>query len=197
MRGGWGALSIAAIVLAAGASRRLGRPKQLIRLDGETLLERTLRVCGEAGCTPVIIVLGASADAVLGGSSLGNAVVVMNNDWAQGMASSIRAGIQALQPGVDGCVITTCDQPAVTATHLRALMTSGDEVTASAYGGRHGVPAYFPRYRFAELIELQGDAGARELLKDARALQFEGGELDVDTPEDLERTRELFGPRPD
>lgn len=188
-------MSVAAIVLAAGASRRLGEPKQLIRLDGETLLERTVRVCCEAGCVPVIVVLGASANEVLRRSSLGSAVVVMNDEWMQGMASSIRAGIQELPPVVDGCVVATCDQPAITATHLRELMTSG-EVTASTYAGRNGVPAYFPREIFEQLMQLHGDAGARELLKDARALTFAGGELDVDTPEDLKRARELFVRRP-
>jgi CTP:molybdopterin cytidylyltransferase MocA len=191
LRDGCDEVKVAAIILAAGASRRLGEPKQLIRLNGETLLERTARVCCEAGCMPVIVVLGASAEQVLRQSSLGSAVVVRNDGWAQGIASSVRAGIQELPGEIDGCVIATCDQPAVTAEHLRALMTSG-EVTASAYAGRNGVPAYFPREVFERLMQLQGDAGARELLKDARALNFAGGELDVDTPHDLERARELF-----
>ncbi len=185
-------MSVAAIVLAAGASRRLGEPKQLIRLDGETLLERTVRVCREAGCLPVVVVLGAFVDEVCKGSSLGDASVVINDAWTEGMGSSVRAGVQELASGVEGCVIATCDQPAVTAEHLRALMKS-NELTASAYAGQHGVPAYFPRATFRQLMQLQGDAGARKLLKDARALELPSGELDVDTAEDLKRAQELFG----
>lgn len=188
-------MSVAAIVLAAGASRRLGKPKQLIRFGGETLLERAVRVCREAGCRPVVVVLGASADEVRGQSALGDAVVVMNDEWAEGMGSSVCAGVRELASEADGCVIATCDQPAVTPEHLRALMASG-AVTASAYTGRRGVPAYFPRAMFGDLMKLRGDAGARELLNDARALELTGGELDVDTVEDLKRAQELFGRHP-
>jgi molybdenum cofactor cytidylyltransferase len=184
--------SVAALVLAAGGSRRLGELKQLVRLNGETLVERAVRVCREAGCSPVVVVLGAAADEVRARCELGDAVVVTNDEWAEGMGSSVRWGVQALPPDMNGCVITTCDQPAVTAEHLRALMAS-DEVNASAYAGRPGVPAYFPSKMFAELMNLCGDAGARQLLKDAKALELPGGELDVDTPADLERVQELYG----
>jgi CTP:molybdopterin cytidylyltransferase MocA len=92
---------------------------------------------------------------------------------------------------VDGVVLMTCDQPAVTAEHLRALM-AGDEVTGSAYAGRRGVPAYFPASSFAELMELQGDAGARELLRAAATVELAGGELDVDTAADLDEAKRGF-----
>jgi CTP:molybdopterin cytidylyltransferase MocA len=187
--------SVAAMVLAAGASRRLGESKQLVRLNGETLLERAVRVCSEAGCSPVVVVLGASAAQVRKLCALGDAAVVTNDEWSEGMGSSVRRGVRALPPSVKGCVITMCDQPAVTAEHLRALMASG-ELTASAYAGRRGVPAYFPLKMFAELMDLRGDAGARQLLKDAKALELANGELDVDTPADLERARRLFEHRP-
>src|SRR5712692_459157 len=98
--------SVAALVMAAGASSRLGSPKQLVRLGAETLLERAVRVAREAGCSPVVVVLGALAD-------------------------------------VDGCVVMTCDMPAVTVSHLQVLMSTG-EMVASSYAGRRGVPAYFP-----------------------------------------------------
>jgi len=184
--------SVAALVLAAGASRRLGELKQLARLNEETLVERAARICSDAECSPVVIVLGASADEVRERCSFGDAVVVTNSEWVEGMGSSVRLGVRAMPPNVNGCVITTCDQPAVTAEHLRALMAS-DEVMASAYAGRHGVPAYFPREMFAELMHLRGDAGARELLIDAKSLELPNGELDVDTPADLKRVQELFG----
>jgi molybdenum cofactor cytidylyltransferase len=89
-------------------------------------------------------------------------------------------------------MVTTCDMPAVTAAHLRSLMVSG-EVTASLYAGRRGVPAYFPASCFRELMELRGDVGAKGLLSSAPFVELVGGELDIDTAEDLERARQLFG----
>lgn len=173
----------AAVVLAAGASTRFGSPKQLARLDGETLLERAVRVAREAGCSPVVVVLGASAAQIQTECSLSDAHVVVNDDWATGMGGSIACGVRALHE-VDGCVVMTCDMPAVTSAHLQRLATSGG-LAASAYAGRRGVPAYFPAAMFDELLKLHGDAGARELLHAAKSLELTGGELDIDTPEDL------------
>jgi CTP:molybdopterin cytidylyltransferase MocA len=175
----------AAVVLAAGASTRLGEPKQLVRLAGETLLERAVRTAREAGCSPVVVVLGAEAEQIAEECDLSDAVVVVNEEWSEGMASSIRVGVGALQDA-DGVVLMTCDQPAVSAAHLRALMKTG-AATASVYAGRRGVPAYLPASSFAQLLELRGDVGARELLRGADAVELANGELDVDTAEDLER----------
>jgi molybdenum cofactor cytidylyltransferase len=183
-------VSIAAVVLAAGGSSRLGEPKQLVRLGGENLLERAVRVAREAGCGPVVVVLGASAELIRSRCSLGDARVLVNEGWEEGMASSIRLGVGALS-GVDGCVVMTCDQPAVTAGHLTRLI--GAEVKASRYAGRNGIPAYFPAAVFGDLMGLRGDMGARELLAGVGFVELEGGELDVDTVGDLVRVRELFG----
>jgi molybdenum cofactor cytidylyltransferase len=186
---------VAAVVLAAGASTRLGELKQLAFLGEETLLERAVRVAREAGCSPVVVVLGAEHAQVLGNSRLGDVVPVINDDWNEGMASSIRLGMRTLgsvAKDAKGAVLMTCDQPAVTREHLHVLMTS-DEVMASFYAGRRGVPAYFPADRFPELMALRGDAGARDLLRSARCEELAGGELDVDTAEDLEQARQLFG----
>jgi molybdenum cofactor cytidylyltransferase len=188
-------MSIAAVVLAAGASTRLGEPKQLATLGGETLLERAVRVAREAGCLPVVVMVGAEYGHVLGNSVLGDTVTVINDKWEEGMASSIRLGVRALEfaaGDAEGVLLMTCDQPAVTAKHLGRLMTRA-EVKASRYAGRNGVPAFFPKKYFDRLMELEGDAGARELLADARYEELENGELDVDTVEDLKRARELFG----
>ncbi|HWW23986.1 MAG TPA: nucleotidyltransferase family protein [Edaphobacter sp.] len=183
-------MSIAAVVLAAGGSSRLGEPKQLLRLGGENLLERAVRVAREAGCGPVVVVLGASAEVIRSQCSLGDVRVLVNEGWEEGMASSIRLGVGALS-GVDGCVVMTCDQPAVTVGHLSRLI--GNEVRASRYAGRNGIPAFFPAAVFGGLMELRGDKGARELLAGVGFVEFEGGELDVDTVGDLIRVRELFG----
>lgn len=193
-----GPVSVAAIILAAGGSSRLGQPKQLLPLAGEPLLSRFIRIAREAGCEPVIVVLGASAEAIADDSSvqqsLAAATVVVNFEWEEGIASSIRSGVAALRAlsphGLAGVLLMTCDQPAVTAAHLRALSASG-ALTASAYSGRSGVPAYFPAATLAALEQLTGDSGARTLLHTATAIPLAGGELDIDTPADLARLNQL------
>jgi molybdenum cofactor cytidylyltransferase len=181
---------VAAVVLAAGGSSRLGEPKQLVRLGDENLLERAVRVAREAGCGPVVVVLGASAQVICSQCSLGDVRVLVNEGWEEGMASSIRLGVGDLSR-VDGCVVIACDQPAVTVEHLSRLI--GNEVRASRYAGRNGIPAFFPAAEFGDLMGLRGDKGARELLAGAGFVELEGGELDVDTVGDLVRVRELFG----
>ena len=190
MRGWCGRIVTAAVVLAAGASTRLGEPKQLVMLGGEALLERAARTATAAGCAPVVVMLGAAGEQIAARCDLGDAVTVLNPEWAEGMASSIRAGVAAVA-GATGIVLMTCDQPAVTAEHLRALMASS-EVTASSYAGRRGVPAYFPAASFAALLDLRGDSGARELLRAAVAIDLPGGELDVDTAADLAAAERLL-----
>jgi CTP:molybdopterin cytidylyltransferase MocA len=193
------ALPTAAILLAAGASTRLGQPKQLAMLNDEALLTRAIRIAHQAGCSPILVVLGSEADRIRAACSLPKATVVINDHWPEGMASSIRVGIEALrgiapQEAADtlhGVLLMTCDQPAVTPEHLHALATSGD-VTASAYAGRHGVPAYFPTSVFPALSQLTGDSGARELLRASRAIPLPLGELDIDTPEALAEAQRLF-----
>jgi CTP:molybdopterin cytidylyltransferase MocA len=189
-------VSIAAVVLAAGASTRLGEPKQLVVLGGETLLERAVRVAREAACQPVVVVVGSEYVKVLGNSVMGDVVTVINDNWQEGMGSSIRLGVQALAfatKDAEGVLLMTCDQPAVTARHLVHLTLLRAEVKASRYAGKNGVPAFFPKKYFDNLMDLKGDAGARELLAEARYEELENGELDVDTVEDLKRVRELFG----
>ncbi len=182
-----------AIVLAAGASTRLGRPKQLESFYGEPLLERAVRLACEAGCAPVVV-LGSSAERILAECSMPGAQIVLNPEWAGGMASSLRAGLQALASGAAGTLVLTCDQPAVSVGHLRTLAVQGLEagrIVASAYAGRRGVPAYFPAGDFPELLQLEGDTGARELLYSAVFVELLGGELDVDTEGALEQARRL------
>jgi CTP:molybdopterin cytidylyltransferase MocA len=188
-------MRIPAVILAAGASTRLGEPKQLVMVAGETLLQRAVRVARQAGCSPVVVVAGAEHAQVLGNSALADAVSVINDQWEEGMASSIRLGVRVLDvvaADAQGVLLMTCDQPAVTAEHLRKLMLRV-EVKASRYAGKNGVPTFFPKKYFDQLMELKGDAGARDLLAEARYEELENGELDVDTLKDLERARELFG----
>ncbi len=185
---------IPVVILAAGASLRLGRPKQMEKLGGESLLERSVRVAVEAQMGVVYVVVNAEDSVVIAEARRLSCEVVLNREAAEGMASSVRAGVGALEGTADGMLVMTCDQPAVSPAHLRNLAAEGaGEVVASAYDGRRGVPAYFPSAMFGRLMELRGDAGARELLQDARAVALEEGETDVDSEEDLERARAVFG----
>jgi molybdenum cofactor cytidylyltransferase len=181
----------AAVVLAAGGSTRLGEPKQLVIVGGETLVERAVRAARDAGCEPVVVVLGAEEERIRERCNLAGAVVLVNEAWEEGMASSIRVGVGA-SGGADGVLLMTCDQPAVTAAHLLAVMAAG-EVTASAYAGRRGVPAFFPAAIFPALLELRGDVGARELLLGAATVDLVGGDLDVDTEADRAAAVKVFG----
>lgn len=190
---------VGAVVLAAGGSRRLGRAKQLVRLEGRTLLDRAITVAVESGTEPVVVVLGAEAGVIHSAlrSYPDRVRFVMNERWAEGMGTSIARGVQALleiDPEAEAVLILVCDQPALDATLLRRYL----EITAAEptkilladYGSDRGPPVLFPRIHFDELLSLRGDTGAREVHRrhaDAvRTVPFREGALDIDVPENLE-----------
>jgi molybdenum cofactor cytidylyltransferase len=183
---------VAGVVLAAGGSKRLGRPKQTVIVGGKTLVERAVGVAMEAGLTPVIVVLRDST-LVERMKELG-AQPLLNRRWDEGMASSIGVGVSwAKALGAFGVVLMTCDQVALRGDHLRGLSAVEGRITGSRYGGRIGIPAYFPAASFAALLELKGDVGARELLIGAATVEDESLGLDVDTEEDVRQAETLFG----
>lgn len=191
-------MPVAAIILAAGASRRLGQPKQLIAYHGEALLERAIRLAQEAGAAPVLVVLGAHLQIIRAAVQFHEAIPVVNEHWEQGIASSIHAGLDALDvyaPSASGVLLMSCDQPRLNADHLRTLIeafTAGEDdpcMVASVYAGVRGVPAVFPGMLLPELRALRGDKGARSLLVKPYCrvmdVPFDGGEVDIDLPADL------------
>jgi len=192
-------MSVAAIILAGGASRRLGQPKQLLQYRGETLLERAIHLANAAGAAPVLVVLGAHFEVISAALPFKEALPIHNDKWKQGLATSIHAGLRALDvcaPHALGALLMNCDQPRLTSEHLRALIEAftaqaAAGIVASAYAGVRGVPAVFPRSVFPQLNALRGDKGARSLLAQPPcpliALPFEGGEVDIDLPADLEQ----------
>jgi CTP:molybdopterin cytidylyltransferase MocA len=190
--------AVGAIVLAAGASRRLGQPKQLLLHGNEALVGRAIRLAKEAGADPVIAVLGAQHDRIRAAVTMNNGIPVINERWEEGIASSIHVGLRAVEgfaPGSMGALILGCDQIRLTSGHLQGLLEAfcarnGGVVAASTYAGVLGTPAVFPRSAFPELLALAGDKGARALLTKPPcpliALEFPGGEVDIDEPGDLE-----------
>lgn len=186
------------MVLAAGESRRLGRAKQLVRLEGRTLLERAINAAVEADADPIVVVLGASAGEIRAALPLFSERVrfVVNERWAEGMGTSIARGVRALrevEPDADAALILVCDQPALDAPVLKQFLqlaaAEPAKILLADYGGSRGPPVLFPRIHFNELLALRGDAGAREIHRrhaDAvRAVSFPGGAVDIDSPHDL------------
>lgn len=188
--------STAVIVLAAGASRRLGRPKQLLPFGGTTLLRHAVRSALDSGCRPVVVVLGCRSEEMAPQLDGLPVRLALNPDWREGMSSSIRSGLQALQgvsDATDSVILMTCDQPAVNGELLDRLADaqrrSGSPVAACRYAGVLGVPALFCASLYPELEALRGDQGARAVLRrhsrQAASVDFPQGEYDIDRPEDV------------
>lgn len=189
---------LGAILLAAGGSVRMGRPKQLLPYKGESLVRRAASAAVEVGCRPVIVVLGCRHEDVLATLD-GLPVETANNaDWKRGIGSSLRCGVRRLgeiDPGVDAAVLLLCDQPHVTAATLVRLIDgfrqSGKGVCVSAYAGTLGPPVVVGRERFPDLLQLPDDRGAKSLWVDApdrvHIVPCDEAAVDVDTPTDFER----------
>lgn len=187
---------IPAVLLAAGASQRLGRPKALLPYRGSTLVEQAAETLLAAECSPVLVVIGAEGDRIRA-RIRGLAVDTVECTAArEGMSASIRAGIEALRasvPTASGLVLALVDQPLMSAELIRRLVADGGPtgLAASDYGEAIGPPAYFGRDLFGELASLSGDRGAKRVLQAhrdrLRLVPFPGGALDVDREADYER----------
>ncbi len=190
IRGGNG---LFAIVLAAGASTRFGSPKQLVRIAGRPLLHaavtRASEICGNA----LVVVLGSGAAELAPLLKHSAGAIVVNQNWREGLASSIRAGVAKLPGTCAGALLVQTDQPAVSVEDLKRLAGTWRRqplhIAAALYDGAPGLPAIFPRTLFQELARLRGDAGVRALLRrhSERLVRvaMPSGAIDIDTPEDL------------
>lgn len=189
---------IGLILLAAGGSRRLGHPKQLLEYEGRTLLRRAAMAACGSRCDPIVIVLGAEYDRCMGELAGLPTRAVLNPQWSEGIAGSIRLGLTALLedvPEIEAAVLCLCDQPhlssAVLNTLVSAYLGTGKSIVASKYNDTLGAPALFDVSRFPDLLKLSGDEGARRLFtrmpEEVVAVPFSEGAHDVDTPEDYRR----------
>lgn len=184
---------IGGLILAAGGSTRLGEPKQLITLHGETLVHAAVRAAQEGGCDPVCVVTGHAKDKVEAAVAGLEPLVSYNAEWRRGIGRSIRLGLESLN-AASAVVILACDQPAVDSRLVRALMEqhrqSGRAIVASCYAGTRGIPALFDASCFDELRALPDDSGAKAvILADpgrVAVVPFDAGAFDLDTPADLQ-----------
>jgi molybdenum cofactor cytidylyltransferase len=196
---------VAAILLAAGESRRMGSPKALLRFPlpggGETtFLEHLLDVFARSKAAPVVVVLGHEPERIRSSVSLGSARVVVNASWRDGMLSSIRAGLGALDVDVPGALVHPVDHPAIGPEVVDLLVThfheTGRPIVLPVHEGRRGHPVLFSRDLFDELREAPDGVGARRVVWDHEGdlLEVEvpdaGVARDVDTPDDYRSFRE-------
>jgi molybdenum cofactor cytidylyltransferase len=194
------------MILAAGASTRMGTPKQLLEVEGQPLVVRAAEAAlGSAGW-PVVVVLGANAERIRPCLARLPVLIAENPAWAEGMASSIRAGLATLRQfsrSLDAAVVALCDQAAFGAKTIAQLAdaqrASGRSVVAARYAGKNGAPALFLREHFAALGALTGDAGARALLngpsEQVTTVELPELAFDLDSPADYERWQREGGAR--
>lgn len=185
------------VLLAAGSSSRLGQPKQLLPYKNKTLLLYSLEEALASNAQPVVVVLGAKADVLQNEISKHQVHIVINEQWQEGMASSIRRGINELNefnPAIEGVILTVCDQPFMTTSLLNTLITAhqktGKGIVACTYDNTFGPPVFFHHSLFAELLGLKGDLGARKIVQanidNVEGIDFPEGVFDIDTVKDYE-----------
>jgi molybdenum cofactor cytidylyltransferase len=180
------------IILAAGISSRLGQPKQLLEYEGETLLNRTIRVANEVS-DDVVVVLGARFQEISQTVLNKNVQIIFNENWESGMASSVIEGIKT-HLNAEKVIISLCDQPYLNTSIFESLIleekSSRKPIIASNYGNQIGVPILFNQLVYNDLLSLKGDKGARSILPKYNdsigQIDFPNGAIDIDTVEDWE-----------
>jgi|SRR4028119_2472151 molybdenum cofactor cytidylyltransferase len=190
--------NIGLIILAAGASTRMGTPKQLLLYRGRSFVHYITEVAIASVCQPIAVVLGANAEQIKPEISQLPVQIVENQQWAEGMSSSIRVGLEAVLAGnqnIEAVAIALCDQPFVSSRTLDRIVEgfhlTSKPIVASEYAGTLGVPVLFSRPLFSKLMDLKNTEGAKQLIKkhihEVCSVPFPEGAIDIDTPEDYEQ----------
>ena len=190
-------MNICGLILAAGGSSRLGRPKQLVNANGKSLLEKVIDNSLKTDLQQVYVVLGANLDQVEPSINHLPVSIIKNERWQEGIGSSISCGIRTIQRegNYDAVLIMLCDQLHINPHHLQALIHAylhkKASIIATTYGDQTGVPALFEQQYFTHLQKLSGDIGAKKILHQyagsLHPIPFEQAIIDVDTPEDLKK----------
>lgn len=188
-------MNIPLIILAAGNSSRMGEAKQLLLYHGKSLLRHAVDTAIGSEASSIVVVLGSRKKQIEQELTNLPVTIVENSAWQQGMGSSIRAGMTAIDPEADGVIVMLCDQPKLTSHLLNELIyhqqqQSSKAIIASAYGGKLGVPALFSSDFFPSLSKLSETIGAKKLIQQnheqVHPISFPMGIMDVDTPEDYQ-----------
>lgn len=187
--------TIGLMILAAGASTRMGTPKQLLLYQGCSLIRHITEVAIASLCQPIAVVLGANAERIQPELNQLPVQIVENQRWQEGMSSSIQVGLEALlavNPNLEAVAIALCDQPFVSSQTLNQLVeayhVTGKPIIACEYAGTIGVPALFSRTLFSELMILKSTEGAKQVIRthmdEVFTVPFPEGVIDIDTPKD-------------
>lgn len=193
---------IGVVILAAGSSSRFGEPKQLVKHDGKSLLQKSIDAAINSDAGPVIVVLGANADQILREINKSKVQVIINPEWEEGMASSVTIGLNELlfiSPSTGAVILMVCDQPYISSELISDLINAqkqtGKPIVCCSYGEAIGPPALFHRSLFNELMHLKGDIGARKIIQqhadDVATILFTKGKIDIDTKEDYDALKSL------
>lgn len=189
-------MNVGIVILAAGGSKRMGQPKQLLEFEGQPLITRAVDAALASQGWPIVVVLGAHADAIRPLLATRPVLIAENPAWSEGMASSLRAGVSLLQQfsrEVEAAMIALCDQPMFSTATIELFIatqrTTRRSIVAAHYSGRNGAPALFLREHFPTLATLTGEEGARTLLnlnpETVAPIDLPELAIDLDTPEDF------------
>jgi molybdenum cofactor cytidylyltransferase len=187
----------AIVILAAGGSRRMGQPKQLLPFRERTLLRHAVETAVESMCRPILVVIGAHAELVSLELQSLPVLIAYNPEWASGIGSSLRLAIQTLGAidAIEGVVITLSDQPLVTAVAVNRIVEAhyqtGKDIVASEYADTHGVPLFIGKRFFDEISALAGTEGAKRVidrhLEEMTTVPLVEAAFDIDTPDEYAR----------
>ena len=192
-----------AIILAAGASSRMGQPKQLIKVEGQTLVVKAVNTAKAAGANEVIVVVGPDHELIKNEIKILSVHLAVNASPEKGMGSSIKCGLNFMQNNFSSCdstMILVCDQPLLSSDHLQRMVDerikTNSPIVASFYQGRNGVPALFHKSIFDQLLKIDDQQGAKRVIEQnstlVKSIDFPEGAVDLDTPDDWDNFKSRF-----